>query len=186
MRCPRIIPFLKPGLALGAKRHAGFADAWNWLIHSFWHLKLGDGLKWKDKWYGYPEIHLAIEAGEGIDVKYEKGKVIISAGNGETHSDGSESGGGGVTPGEYDPIPAIVADDGQPGDGDTRQGGGGESGESGGGQSGSEDAGGGGNGTDTGGESGTSCNEFSDDDPENGMDMGLFNGGDDCALLNGW
>ena len=99
MKCPRSIPFLHSGLALGAKRHDGFADAWNWLIHSFWHMTMGDGLKWKNKWNGYPKINLAIEAGDGINVKYKSGKVIISTGDGETEDDDYSSGGGGTTSG---------------------------------------------------------------------------------------
>ena len=99
MKCPRTIPFLHPGLALGAKRHEGFAEAWNWLIHSFWHMTLGDGLKWENKWQGYPKINLKIEGGDGIDVKYGGGKVIISLGTGQTEDDddsgGSGNGGGG-------------------------------------------------------------------------------------------
>ena len=164
MITPRAIPFLKPGLALGARRHLGFTHAWNWLIHSFWHMTLGCGLKWIDKWRGYPKIELRIRAGEGIDVDYgEDGWVTISAGEGQTDY-GEESGGGG---GDYDDIGSEEEDppedgtlDGPDGARDVRP----------------PDEGG----TDE------SCNEFSEDIPNDNDDPGLINMGDDCALINGW
>lgn len=177
MKCPRTIPFLHPGLALGAKRHEGFAEAWNWLIHSFWHMSLGNGLKWKDKWQGYPEIRLAIEAGEGINVKYGGGKVIISTGDGKTDEDDYSSGGGGTVPGD---------DDGGDGSGeghaDGTIGGGG-----GGGTGGSVTGGSGDNADgDTGGDGGTKCNDQSEDADNADVDPGLGNMADDCAAVNGW
>lgn len=186
MKCPRTIPFLHPGLALGAKRHEGFAEAWNWLIHSFWHMNLGDGLKWKDKWQGYPKIDLVIEAGDGINVKYGDGKVVISLGDGETEEDDESSGGGGTSPGEDG-----GGEDGEGGGGDGGGGagggghgdgtiGGGGGGGAGGGGIGGGSRGGGG------GDGGTSCNDFSDDIENGGSDPGLDNPADDCAVLNGW
>ena len=184
MKCPRTIPFLRPGLAIGAKRHEGFADAWNWLIHSFWHMTLGDGLKWVGKWQGYPEIRLEIEGGEGIKVRYGGGKVKISLDNGEGEEEESytSGGGGGVVPG----------DEGDPSD----VGGGGQAHRDG------EMAGGGGNGADIGGggvgtgldgfgpasnEGGEdSCNEFSELPPNDMGDAGVENPGDNCAVVNGW
>ena len=189
MKCPRCIPFLKPGLALGAKRHDGFADAWNWLIHSFWHMTLGDGLKWVNKWQGYPQIHLQIEAGEGINVKYSGGKVIISTGDGETEEEEYSSGGGGSSP-----------DNG----GDSGSGGssGGRARSSGGEVTrpdGAMTGGGGGTGSDSGamsgggasgggasGDNGTKCNEFSSEIENDYGDAGMGNDGDDCSIINGW
>ena len=168
MITPRAIPFLKPGLALGAGRHAGFAHAWNWLIHSFWHMTLGCGLKWIDKWRGYPKIELRIRAGDGIDVDYgEDGWITISQGDGETDY-GEESGGGGDDRGEED---TGSVDDDPPEDGTMD------------GPDGSRDVrppdqGGGG--------LGESCNNFSADLPNDDEDPGLDNPGDDCAILNGW
>ena len=182
MKCPRTIPFLHPGLALGAKRHEGFAEAWNWLIHSFWHMSLGCGLKWADKWQGYPKINLAIEAGEGINVKYDGGKVIISTGDGETEEESYTSGGGGTVPGE---------DDGEGGDGEGggpgwEEGHGDGTTSGGGGISGAGGVGGGGMDGAAGGDGGTSCNEFSEDLPNVDGDPGLDNPADNCAVLNGW
>jgi len=162
---PRLIPFLKPGLALGAARHAGFAHAWNWLIHSFWHLTLKCGLKWIEKWHGSPSIELRIRAGDGIDVSYcDDGWVEISSGSGKTEYEEEPSGGGG----DYDEpndIDETTHDDGDisPADGaqpdDVRPP---ESG------------------------AGESCNEFSEDIPNEDWEPGMDNPGDDCALLNGW
>jgi hypothetical protein len=180
MKCPRTIPFLRPGLAIGAKRHEGFAEAWNWLIHSFWHMKLGDGLKWVSKWQGYPEIHLKIEGGEGIKVDYKSGKVKISLANEEDDEEDTytSGGGGGTTPG----------DDSDPyhtGGGGHRDG---------------ELAGGGGNGAESGdvadesddkdddedGGNEDSCNEFSKSPDNEDQDPGMDNPGDNCAVENGW
>jgi len=180
MKCPRTIPFLHPGLALGAKRHEGFAEAWNWLIHSFWHMTLGDGLKWKDKWQGYPEIHLAIEAGEGINVKYEGGKVIISTGDGETEEDDYSSSGGGTVPGD------DGGEGGGSGGGGAGGGGHGDGTVGGGGGGGAGGGAGGGGGSGGGDDGGTSCNEFSGDLENGDGDPGLGNDGDNCSVLNGW
>ena len=158
MKCPRTIPFLQSGLALGAKRHEGFADAWNWLIHSFWHMTLGCGLKWANKWQGYPKIELLIEAGEGIDVKYDDGKVIISLGDGNTEDEEEEDGGGSEGPGKD-------LEEEQSEDGDITGGGG----------SGEGDGVGGGS---SGGGGGTSCNEFSMEPDNEDGDPGLENLGD--------
>lgn len=191
MKCPRTIPFLHPGLALGAKRHEGFAEAWNWLIHSFWHMTLGDGLKWENKWQGYPKINLKIEAGEGIDVKYEEGKVIISAGTGETEYDDDSGGGGDGDDGTGSSGGAGFDDgtgDGGHDDGDTVPGGGNGGGGNGNGDNGGGGSGGGGSGSGSGGGggSGTSCNEFSSDLENGDGDPGLGNDGDNCSVLNGW
>ena len=153
-------------------------------------MNLGDGLKWKDKWQGYPEIRLAIEAGEGINVKYDGGKVIISTGDGETEEDDYSSGGGGTVPGDDDA-----------GGGGGGSGGGGGGGASGGGHADGTIGGGGGGGTGgsvtggggdnadggTGGDGGTKCNDQSKDDVDNDdPDPGLGNMADDCAAVNGW
>jgi len=192
MKCPRAIPFLKPGLAIGAKRHEGFADAWNWLIHSFWHMTLGDGLKWEDKWHGYPKINLKIEAGEGINVDYTDGKVVISLGDGKTN-DNESDGGGGEDP-SYDRDEGTWTGGGDGGDGSgagthpdgAHAGGGGASGGDGMGSGGN----GGGNGSDgADGDAdgrGSSCNMFSEDDANDDDDPGMDNSGDDCAVVNGW
>lgn len=141
MNTPRQIPFLKPGIALGARRHTGFAEAWNWLIHSFWHMTLGDGLRWIEKWGGYPKINLEIYAGAGIDVTYSKGKVIISTGSGITT-------GGKVTPGGGSENPDNSGYDGidEHPDGTITGGGGGGSGGNGGIGGGEDESGGGGGG----------------------------------------
>lgn len=95
---PPRIPFLKDGLAIGAKRHKGFAHAWNWLIHSFWHLTFGPGLRWRDKWGGFPSVELNIRGEGGINVDYREpeygepaGYVVIS-------------GGGNGIPGPFSPV----------------------------------------------------------------------------------
>jgi len=177
MKCPRTIPFLHPGLALGAKRHDGFSEAWNWLIHSFWHMNLGDGLKWKDKWQGYPEIHLAIEGGEGIKVKPKDGKIYISLDNGEEDGEDpySTGGGGGSVPGD---------------DGYSKHYGIGE-GNAYGGHADGETTGGGGSVSDSGGSASSSggedsCNEFSENPMNTFGDPGMENEGDSCAVVNGW
>jgi hypothetical protein len=191
MTCPRRIPFLSPGLAIGAKRHEGFADAWNWLIHSFWHMTLGTGLKWEDKWGGYPKINLKIEAGAGIAVKYSDGKIIISTGTGETTED-DESGGGGVDDNsDYDSGDSggYHADDGEHAhsDGSTTGGGGGGASAGGaGGGIGEASVSGDGAGSNGGG-GGADCNQFSGESVDMGEeDPGIGNFGDDCAVINGW
>lgn len=187
MKCPNAIPFLKPGLAIGAKCHEGFADAWNWLIHSFWHMNFGDGLEWENKWNGYPKIKLRIVAGDGIDVEYKNGDVIISVaapGDDEDEEDTSDGGddadGGGGADGPGNDGGGAGGNwlgggggGSEPGDGSLRPGGGGD------------DAGGGGASA-AGGGGGSSCNEFSLDESNDDDDPGLGNPGDDCGVLNGW
>ena len=186
MKCPRTIPFLHPGLALGAKRHEGFAEAWNWLIHSFWHMNLGDGLKWKNKWQGYPEIHLAIEAGEGINVKYDGGKVIISTGEGETEEDDYTSGGGGTVPGDDGGEGGGSGGGGAGGGGAGGGGGHGDGTVGGGGGGGAGGGAGGGDGSGGGGDDGgTSCNEFSGDLENGDGDPGLGNDGLEWLVMKG-
>lgn len=196
MKCPSAIPFLKQGLGLGAKRHAGFSDAWNWLIHSFWHMTLGCGLKWENKWHGYPKIKLLIEAGEGIDVDYKDGKVIISLGEGNTSDDESDGGGGDGpgddTGGDSGGGAGGGAGGGSGGGGGTHPdgshsgGGGGAGGGGGMGGGGSGGTGGGSGGSGGGGDGGTSCNDFSGDLGNGDGDPGLDNDGDNCSVLNGW
>ncbi len=138
-------------------------------------MNLGCGLKWVNKWHGYPEIHLAIEAGDGIKVKYKGRKVIISTGDGETEDESYTPGGGGTVPGEDGDEGGGPGWEEGHGDG-TTSGGGGISGAGGGG--GMDGA--------SGGDGGTSCNEFSEDLPNVDGDPGLANPADNCAILNGW
>ena len=87
---PNPFPTLKAGLALGAKDHRGFVNAWNWLC----------GIMRAAKDYFCLGVNgrtgnVNIIAGEGINVTAEGKTIMISTGDGTNTDNGDGTGGGG-------------------------------------------------------------------------------------------
>ena len=174
---PNILATFKSGQAVGAVDH--YVETMNWLIGFVSNLKAETGIEIKNPKSDHPSITAKVIAGNGIKVEESGGAWKISLedggdgdddegsgkGKGKTGSGGSGSGSGSGSGG---------SGSGTGGNGAT------------GGSGGSGSGGNGGGGTTGGSGNGSSCNEFSDDPPNDNGDVGMGNNGDDCKELNGW
>lgn len=177
---PNILATFKSGQAVGAVDH--YVETMNWLIGFVSNLKAETGIEIKNPKSDHPSITAKVIAGNGIKVEESGGAWKISLEDGgdgdddegsgkgkdKTGSGGSGSGSGGAGSG------SGGSGSGTGGNGAT------------GGSGGSGSGGNGGGGTTGGSGNGSSCNEFSDDPPNDNGDVGMGNNGDDCKELNGW
>lgn len=180
---PSILSTFKKGQSLGAIDHLD--ETMNWLIGFVSNLKCEKGLTLKNEKSDHPIMEANIIAGEGITIKESNGGLEISVKKqNDDDDDGDGSGGGGGRGGKKG-----SGGSGSGGSGGAGSGSGGSGGATGGGGGGSGGSGTGGSGSGSGGSgsgNGTSCNEFSDDPPNDNSDDGMNNFGDDCKELNGW
>jgi len=175
---PNILATFKSGQAVGAVDH--YVETMNWLIGFVSNLKCEKGLTLKNEQSDHPTMEANLIAGEGIKITESNGGLKISLESDDDDDDDSTSkkkGSGG-------------SGSGGSGAGGAGSGGGSGSGTGGngatGGSGGSGSGGNGGGGTTGGSGNGSSCNEFSDDPPNDNGDVGMGNNGDNCKELNGW